>query len=167
MKVKSEKREQAIDKLVLNATERNECNDRFYHVLVHDLENAEMTTNQAQLLEIGIDTATATLWEIINGLADLNIFLLHSNHLTDTQLLFRLCKEITTEQVRDLPPSFGVNEFVDLTGNVTDAKEKRTVCNRDEYLPKPTTESPETVEVSSKDGEAKKLTHNKTKVGLN
>lgn len=169
MKVKSEKRERAIDKLVAEASaKQNACTDRFYHILVHDLENAEMTTNQAQLLEIGIDTATATLWEIINGLADLNIFLLHSNHLTDTQLLFRLCEEITTEQVRDLPPSFGVNEFVDLTGNRNPAGEEiRFVCDRDQHLPKPTTESPESVEVITKDGETKKLTHKKTKVGLN
>lgn len=165
MKVKSEKREQAIDKLVAEAKANGTCTDRFYNILVHDLENAEMTSNQAQLLEIGIDTATATLWEIINGLADLNIFLLHTNQLTDTQLLFRLCEEITTEQVRDLPPSFGVNEFVDLTGNQANAGEER-FCSRDEYLPKPTTESPDTVEVISKNGETKKLTH-KTKVGSN
>jgi len=133
---KAEARDQAIDKLVTDATTRGDCTDRFYWMLVFDMEMAQMTTNAAQLLDIGIDTATASLWEIVNGLADLGIYLLNTNHIDDTELLARLKNEITQEPVRDLPPNYGVNEFVDIKGGSLANSEAIEVCDRDQYLPK-------------------------------
>ena len=146
--IKSEARELAITQLVNDSIARGETNnDRFYFTLVFDLEMAAMTTNQAQLLEIGIDPRTATLWEMINGLADLGIYLLHTNHLSDEQLFNKLCADIITEKVRDLPPSRGVNEFVDLKGGAESTNDETdNLCNRNDYLPTPTNKEPEPAE---------------------
>lgn len=141
---RSEARDKAIDQLVTDATDRGDpMADRFYWMLVYDMEMAQMTTNAAQLLDIGINTETASLWEIVNGLADLGIYLLNTNYVEDAELLARLKNEITHEPVRDLPPTYGVNEFVDIKGGSLANSEATEVCNRDDFMPKPPTEAPE------------------------
>ena len=49
----SKQREKAIDQLVVDATERGDCVDRFYWMLVYDLEMAPMTSNLKQLTDLG------------------------------------------------------------------------------------------------------------------
>lgn len=154
---KSEARERAIDKLITDAADRNDpMADRFYWMLVHDMELAPMTTNAAQLLEIGIDVQIVSMWEIINGLADLGIYLLNTNYVDDLELLGRLKNEITQEPVRDLPPTFGVNEFVDIKGGSLANSEAPEVCNRDDFMPKPPTEAPDKFEIDMKNGKPNK-----------
>ena len=133
---RKEAREIAIDQLVADATKRNDCTDRFYWMLVYDMENAPMTTNAAQLEDIGIIVKESHLWTLINGLADLGVFLLNTNTLTDEEMKSRLINEILTEQVRDLPPSNGVNEFIDMTGGSLTNPDATQICDRDQYLPK-------------------------------
>ena len=137
---KKEAREIAIDKLVADATKRNDCTDRFYWMLVHDMENAPMTTNAAQLEDIGIVVKESHLWTLINGLADLGVFLLNTNTLTDEEMKSRLINEILVEQVRDLPPTNGVNEFIDMKGGSLANPDATQICDRDQYLPKVSSE---------------------------
>ena len=49
----SQQREKAIDQLVADAAERGDCVDRFYWMLVYDLEMAPMTSNLKQLTDLG------------------------------------------------------------------------------------------------------------------
>jgi hypothetical protein len=105
-----------------------------------------MTTNLEQLREIGIapvslecltaHEVTEALDLIINGLATLGIYLLHTNHLTDAELYERLVTQIMVEPVRDLPADAGVHEFIDLTGGQPEDAVVE-VCQRDQRLPRP------------------------------
>ncbi|MDA0213762.1 MAG: hypothetical protein O2875_00180 [Planctomycetota bacterium] len=123
---KRKSRNDAIDQFVSEAVERGDCTDRLYWTLIYDFEHASMTTNLRQLEEAGVRPLPAqmlndeelftSLWELISGLSDLGIFLLHSNHLTDRLLYERLVDHILVEPVRDLPPDSGVHEFIDLIG---------------------------------------------------
>lgn len=144
--LKRERRSKAIDQLVADATTKGDCTDRLYWTLIHDFEHAPMTTNLEQLKEIGIvpvnlehltaQETTEALDLIINGLAKLGVFLLHTNHLRDAELYERLVMKILAEPVRDLPPDSGVHEFIDITGGQPEV-EVVEICNRDAGLPKP------------------------------
>ncbi|MSQ90564.1 MAG: hypothetical protein EXS01_04105 [Phycisphaerales bacterium] len=124
--VKRQTRSDAIDKLVADATARGDCTDRLYWTLIYDFEHAPMTTNLKQLEEAGVQPQPAesldahelhnALWEVIDSLGELGMFLLHTNHLTDRALYERLTQQILVEPVRDLPPDAGVREFIDLIG---------------------------------------------------
>lgn len=119
-------RTEAIDALVKEARERGDIADRMYWTLVYDFEMAPITTNRAQLIEAGVLIPDAVaisdielplaLWRIIEALAQLDIYLLHTDHLDDRGLLTLLCNSVLEEQVRDLPPGCGVHEFIDLAG---------------------------------------------------
>ncbi|MSR45051.1 MAG: hypothetical protein EXS15_06840 [Phycisphaerales bacterium] len=123
---KREARTHAIDQLVAQAIRHDDCTDRLYWTLIYDFEHAPMTTNMAQLAECGVlppsaeslndSELHATLWQVIEALSELGIYLLHSNHLTDRALYERLVQQILVEPVRDLPPDAGVHEFIDLVG---------------------------------------------------
>ena len=123
---KRKMRHDAIDRFVADAVDRGDCADRMYWTLIYDFEHAAMTTNLQQLEEAGVRPQPAqtlndeelftSLWEIISGLSDLGIFLVHSNHLADRALYERLVDHILVESVRDLPPDSGVHEFIDLIG---------------------------------------------------
>ena len=119
-------RHDAIDRFVADALDRGDCADRMYWTLIYDFEHAAMTTNLQQLEEAGVrpqpaqtlndEELSTSLWELISGLSDLGIFLVHSNHLADRALYERLVDQILIEPVRDLPPDSGVHEFIDLIG---------------------------------------------------
>lgn len=142
-------RNTAIDGLIAKATAQGDCTDRLYWTLIYDFEHAPMTTNLAQLAEVGIqplapDQTTdaelfTQLWLVINGLARLGIYITNSNHLTDRAFYERLISGILVEPVRDLPPDAGVQEFIDLLGGVTDpsAAPPVAVTDRDSCLPRP------------------------------
>ena len=122
-------RTEAIDRLVKEATERGDIADRMYWTLVYDFEMAPMTTNHAQLTEAGVvipepeliseAEVPLALWRIVEALAQLDIYLLHTDHLDDRGLLALLCNSVLEEQVRDLPPGCGVHEFIDLAGGAS------------------------------------------------
>ena len=149
----SKLREKAIDQLVVDATERGDCVDRFYWMLVYDLEMAPMTSNLKQLTDLGLAVPAPDdlderelhekLWEVVESLGDLGVFLLHTDGLSDRDLYSRLFHEILTEPVRDLPPTEGVSEFIDLLGGAARAHDEGNTAesgkkvDRDRFLPKP------------------------------
>ena len=149
----SQQREKAIDQLVADAAERGDCVDRFYWMLVYDLEMAPMTSNLKQLTDLGLAVPPPAemderelhekLWEVVESLGDLGVFLLHTDGLSDRELYSRLFHEILTEPVRDLPPTEGVSEFIDLIGGAAQAcanaegVEVVAKVDRDRFLPKP------------------------------
>lgn len=118
-------RSDAIDAMVAEAKERGRPEDRLYLAMVHDFERAPMTTNRAQLAEIGIEfpphdevepsdaEVRRQLWRLIYGLERLHVYLLSTDHLDDRQLLARLTTGVLLDEVRDLPPSDDVSEFID------------------------------------------------------
>jgi len=149
----SQQREKAIDQLVADAAERGDCVDRFYWMLVYDLEMAPMTSNLKQLTDLGLAVPPPAemderelhekLWEVVESLGDLGVFLLHTDGLSDRELYSRLFHEILTEPVRDLPPTEGVSEFIDLLGGAAQAHDEGNATesgkkvDRDRFLPKP------------------------------
>ncbi|MCE9619138.1 MAG: hypothetical protein K8R92_04445 [Planctomycetes bacterium] len=140
----AQQREQAIDRLVADAAQRGDCTDRFYWMLVYDLEMAPMTSNLKQLTDLGIAVAPpeelddralqAKLWEVVETLGDLGVYLLHTDSLSDRELYARLVHEILVEPVRDLPPTDGVSEFIDLCAG---REPEAAKVDRDRFLPKP------------------------------
>lgn len=151
---KSEIRNRAINKLVLEAQENGENEDRIVHTLNYDYNIAPMTTNRQQLLDIGItlprfvdvppDSLSDVLKVMVDGLALYKVFLLHTNHLDDAQF-YIILSSIIDENVRDVVPQSGdCHEYVDLVGNNPEAMqnfyEKPILpfkSNRDSWLPKP------------------------------
>lgn len=136
--LKRQSRKEAIDRLIEEASDRGDCTHRMYWTLLYDFEHAPMTTNLGQLEEAGIvlppakglteDEVQEWLWEAIDGLGDLGIFLLHTDHLDDRGLYSRLVDHILVEPVRDLPPDAGVHEFIDLVGG--ESQEQRELYQR-------------------------------------
>lgn len=126
-------RERAIDGLLASAHADGGIVDRGYWTLVHDLELAALTTNLEQLEEIGVEVPMPealddeellqSLQEVIHGLAELEVYLLHSDHLDDRTLYRRLREDVLADQVRDLPPRIGCREWVDLSSGLGDPVE--------------------------------------------
>jgi hypothetical protein len=89
-------------------------------------ETAAKTTNFQQLTDAGIplpppDTVadsdmSSTLWRVINGLADLDVFLNHTNHLSDRELYTVLWTNVLREELPKLPKSSSGAWHVDLPG---------------------------------------------------
>lgn len=141
-------RESRIDALVVDAERKGQSTDRAYWSLVYDLELAPIATNRAQLLEIGVDAppvcsisdaAVSThLHRLIQALAELQTYLVHTDHLTDRELYERLVGTILDEPVREISPGSGGREFIDLSGGLDAHAVPRTPCvDRDRNLPRP------------------------------
>lgn len=141
----SQRREAEIDRLVEQAQARGGCADRMYWTLHYDFEQAPMTTNMQQLQEVGVDMPPESelgdralqqqLWEVIETLADLGTYLLRTDHLEDRALYRLLHEQVLREPVRDLPPSEGVSEFIDL--GVRAPADAQPVVQRDRFMPRP------------------------------
>lgn len=123
-------RDEEIDRLQREASERGEITDRTFWMMVYDFERAPWTTNRRQLRELGLEVAPlgelspeqvpVRLREVIEAMARLNIFLLHTDHLGDAELYRRLSEEILDEEVRDIPVCPGVREYIDLLGGCSE-----------------------------------------------
>lgn len=119
-----ERRKREIDRLVDAAKRSGDVVDRLYWTMVYDFEMAPMTTNLAQLAEIGVEVPlpeelddaaiAAKLQEVVQGLARLQVYLLHTDHLDDRSLYSRLRQRVLLEEVREVPADPGVREFIDL-----------------------------------------------------
>lgn len=107
-------RNEKIDALVARAEANNDCTDRMYWTLIHDFEFAPMTTNIEQLKDAGLEWTTVD--ELATCLGKIGVYLIHTDHLSDSELKDRLVNGILIEPVRDLPPDSGVHEFIDLIG---------------------------------------------------
>ena len=138
-------RERAIDGLVERAERQGGCTDRMFWTLHYDFELAPVTTNLQQLRDVGLEVPSAQglperalqrhLWDVIETLADLGVFLLCTDHLDDRALYELLEGRVLREPVRDLPPSPGVVEFIDIGATI--APNTAPVTDRDRFLPKP------------------------------
>jgi hypothetical protein len=106
--------------------------ERWEAAMVVDLE-APSTTNWEMLKMIGIDPATASLTDIINGLACWNVYLHNTNHLTDDLLLNHLQTKILLETVALIPPNADMEEHIGMN-NFENLPE---VSKRDSSLPRP------------------------------
>ncbi|MGA1394039.1 MAG: hypothetical protein ACO38W_12880, partial [Phycisphaerales bacterium] len=75
--------------------------------MVYDFELAPLTTNLAQLRDMGIDVPpaesldesalSAKLWAVIEGLSRLQVYLISTDHLTDRELYQRLESRVLRE----------------------------------------------------------------------
>jgi hypothetical protein len=127
---KRQVRDEEIDRLQREAGERGEITDRMFWTMVYDFERAPWTTNRRQLGELGLEVAPldalspqevpSRLREVIDGLASINVFLLHTDHIGDVELYRRLTEEILDEPIRDIPVCPGVREYIDLLGGGSD-----------------------------------------------
>jgi len=120
-------RERRIDELVEAAKRsRDGPADRAYWSLVYDLELAPMTTNRRQLMELGIeippaealgdDALSARLRIVIDALADVYTYLIHTDHLSDRDLYRRLSESVLDEPVHEICEGSGGREFIDMAG---------------------------------------------------
>jgi len=119
-----------IDALVAEA-ERSGSRpaDRAYWSLVYDLELAPVTSNRRQLAELGVESPPGEsltdaglcehLHAIVEGLADLHTYLLHTDHLSDRELYERLTRNILDEPVHEICDGSGGREFIDLAGGAS------------------------------------------------
>lgn len=93
-------------------------------------ETAGETSHFNQLQELGIELPapeeledsqlSAKLWEVIHGMAKLNIFLSQTDHLSDRELYAHLWHDSLREITMDLPPNSGWTCHLDLLGSGSD-----------------------------------------------
>jgi hypothetical protein len=119
-------REQGIQRILDAEKDKGRVIDRYVAAIKYDSDLAPRTTNRRQLLELGIDAPAANaipksdievhraLWSVIYGLARLGIYLTATGGLSDRALLIKLCSAILDEEVRDIPPSADMSEFIDV-----------------------------------------------------
>ena len=121
--------------------------DALTAMLRFDFEEAPVTTNAKQLERIGVRSpfthrfahlmdATelrAHVVVVVEALADINVYLLNSDHMTDRELLVHLWEKVMLDEVRDLPPGVAA-EFIDLNAQ---GEPRERVIERDRWLPKP------------------------------
>lgn len=156
---KAVERDEAIERLRSEAKARGQLGDRAFWSMVYDFEMAPVTTNRRQLGEVGVSVPPSAsiddallagkLREICDALGRLNVYLLHTDHLSDRELYERLEKEILDEEVRDIPALDGVREYIDLVGTgsaedcdlleryYSDDPEESAPYQRDCTLPRP------------------------------
>lgn len=126
MERKRQARSAAIDSLHRSGVADGGPDDAGYWTLVHDLERAPLTTNLAQLSEIGVDLPDPRVIDdhaiadaldgVVRGLATIDVFLLRTDHLDDRDLYELLHGRILRERVREVPPGCGSREWIDLGG---------------------------------------------------
>lgn len=120
-------RERRIAEIVAEAQAAGRPSERIVAAIIHDSEQAPYSTNRRQLREIGVECPGpdlrglaeaeihAALWRTIYGLAFLGIYLCGTDHLDDRAMLGILCARILEEEIRDVPPSRDMSEFIDLS----------------------------------------------------
>jgi hypothetical protein len=138
-------RKEAIETLL----NEGKFDDEMMATLHYDFEKAPLTTNYDMLQSAGVlivppkdiietcGSFTFHLNHLIHSLAALNVYLTRTNHLTDEQLYTKMWDGPLKDEVRFLPPSEGVAEYIDLfaTSGWDDAP---AVSDRDATLPKHT-----------------------------
>jgi len=129
-KVGPEDEERSAEALVWESEESSpEARAQFW-LSAAAYEQAPSTTHFQLLEESGIeltapdsmkDERLATkLWEVIEGLARLRIFLSQTNHLSDRELYELLWRDVLREAVKDLPLDHSSAWHIDLAGSGSD-----------------------------------------------
>lgn len=121
------------EKYIADNMATNPFTERFDHAIRYDTEIAPRTTNWQQLQMLGIDPDTASLCEIIDGLALWGIYFYGTNGLTDEQMLDRLRNKVLLDIVTLIPPCEDLNEFIDMSPFGVE----KEVADRDAHLPRP------------------------------
>lgn len=93
-------------------------------------ENAPDTIHFAELLKRGVympepeelndEQLHEKLWEVINELAKMRVFLDNTNHLSDRELYSQLLKNTLQEWTQDLPPELEMNCHIDVCSSGID-----------------------------------------------
>jgi len=113
--------------------------DRVEAMLKWDQERSPRMTQGEALQRIGcIPTHRRARRDLrlkwmIEGLAQINVYLVGTNHLTDDQLMRRL-EMVLSDEVNFIPPNDDMSEFIDFSARDEDTT---PVCDRDSTLPKP------------------------------
>ena len=133
--------------IALMTASDKEQRGELFHTLTYDFEIAAITTNLAQLEEIGY-FPTMKAWNAVTGegahwrqqemladlavgLSQLGIYLVRTNGLDDAELWEKLVTKILVEEVRDFIHGGEVHEYIDLRCGDEDGDR---VSNRDEYF---------------------------------
>ncbi len=97
---------------------------------VLDYENAEETCHFKQLTERGFaitpsdelddDALTKTLWQLIDELAKLDVYLSNTDHLSDRELYVLLTEDVLLEITTDFPPGSGWCCHLDILGGCSE-----------------------------------------------
>ena len=97
---------------------------------VEAFENAPDTTHFAELLKQGVfmpepdnlddKQLHEKLWEVINILAEMRVFLNNTNHLSDRELYTYLLHDSLQEFTQILPPEMELNCHIDICGSGSD-----------------------------------------------
>ena len=139
-------RNKMIEKM---SQEDHNCYGVMYWTLIYDFQIAHLTTNLAQLKEIGYETFTTEEWDaasftkdeqntilkqLFDGLAKIGLYFINTNHMTNDVLFKRLVDEVLIEPVRDLVAP-DVDEFVNLDPDI-DCDPMGHLSGRDSTLPK-------------------------------
>lgn len=152
---KNEAREAWIAAHMKKRKNDGEVSERFFSAIIYDTELAPITTNLNQLAQIGISIPPANiiesldeddvhmlLWDTIYGLATLGVFLVGTSGMDDRTLLLRLRNKVLLDEVRDIPPTPDMTEFINLDCPVildddTDDDTEDRPLTRDDLLPVP------------------------------
>ncbi len=153
---KRAERKAGIDQLIAAEHADGKVLDRMLATIDWDTNHAPLTTNLQQLAEIGVHPPTpesltdedlvSALALVINGLATLGVFLASTDHLDDRRLYSQLFTSVLIEEVRDIPPTDDMSEFIDLAfvspsdeyeGAHVDRGHFPSVVDRDATLPNP------------------------------
>lgn len=99
--------------------------EQFWQHVV-DFEAAPVTTDFERLVEVGVDLPEpdgvkddqlhGTLWNVITALADLRVFLDHTDHLSDRELYTSLWDDLLREEIPLLPDDNTGNWHVSVLG---------------------------------------------------
>ena len=94
---------------------------------IEAFENAPDTTHFAELLKRGVfmpeqdelddKQLHEKLWEVINKLAEMRVYLESTNHLSDRELYSHLLRNSLQEFTQILPPEMGFNSHIDICGS--------------------------------------------------
>lgn len=115
----NQKRTELRETWVKNHMEAVGCG-RFHAVLHYDFNEAPITTNRAQLKELGIDIGTEPSYDLIqqaiNALSDIGVFFIGTDNISKQDFTSVFLKVIDDE-VPDLPINPDCQEFVDVSMN--------------------------------------------------
>jgi hypothetical protein len=106
-----------------------EITEQFWRNVI-DYEQFEQTCHLKQLAERGIELPapqelsdellSVKLWEVIDALAALQVFLYRTDHLSDRELYTLLWEELLLENTADFPPGSGWTQHLDILGGCSD-----------------------------------------------